>query len=469
MVEMNFIDIFNTIEKSKKLNFLKELLLKDSDLQQQFIEFSSTKEIIPDDKTAVDIKTIRDEIWHKISEIDANSYIESHCDYTCDDYVEQAEELLENIYNPYVQEIETLVRKGHYLDAFGILLAIYEVALIESPQISNDDYYVFEEGIAVYMANAISSTITTFNLTLQNKVLSNEITALMIKLFFQEVQKYQSYSDKEEANYNISDFQHFFEIIIQQASNAEKLLQNIEKYTMRDAQNIRLHCADISDNNNLYLTIANEEFRHNKELALKLQKRYKKLNLQNKLAEISQILLEKEHADDYAYFVIENIDKEAYKSLYIKALKIYIKETSSVKYYKILREYLSQSDRLKFIETLKDGFHKVFYINLLEIEKQYESILLFVEEYKDSYDLYELIKPIISIYPQRVFKIIKTESNKEIEYRSRSSYTRAAHLLQLMLGVSQVKDDFKSYISQLYNHQPRLPALQDELAKAGLL
>jgi len=39
-MEKDFIQIYQEIEKSKKLNFLKQLLLKDSDLQRQFIEFT---------------------------------------------------------------------------------------------------------------------------------------------------------------------------------------------------------------------------------------------------------------------------------------------------------------------------------------------------------------------------------------------------------------------------------------------
>ena len=65
-MEKDFIERYNEIEKSKKLNFLKQLLLKDSDLQQQFIEFSSEKKANLDDITAINIDALRDYLWSEL-------------------------------------------------------------------------------------------------------------------------------------------------------------------------------------------------------------------------------------------------------------------------------------------------------------------------------------------------------------------------------------------------------------------
>ncbi len=45
-MENSFKEKYDKIEKSKKLNFLKQLLLKDSDLQEQFIMFFNEKKPI---------------------------------------------------------------------------------------------------------------------------------------------------------------------------------------------------------------------------------------------------------------------------------------------------------------------------------------------------------------------------------------------------------------------------------------
>jgi len=466
---MEFIEIYNKIEKSKKLAFLKELLLKDSDLQQQFLQYTSVKKANLDDITAINIEEIRDEIWQEISEIDVESHMESACyDYYYDDGGE-GEELLDAIFSPYEERVNEFVRKGDTLNAFRIILAIYELILIEAPDVYDDNYFVFGDEIESYIETACLSAIGDFKSTLENKVLSEEVVHLMITLLFSEIQKYQNLCDNEDANYNIYHFQYLLEAIIEKPESAKYLLKNLDKHPMNNQEYIMLHCADILEDNELFLKTANASFMYDKEVALKLQEKYKELNKQSELARISRILLEQEHSSDYAIFVIENIDKTVYEDLYINALKIYTKENSFIVHYKILREYLSENDRLEFIQTIKNRFRKVFYVKLLEVEKQYELILNFAKKNSDDYELDELLKPIVSIYPDEVFEIIKIVADKQIAYRGRSSYARAASLLQLMLNVSQIKDIFKSYISELYNHQPRLPALRDELAKAGLL
>jgi len=466
---MEFIEIYNKIEKSKKLAFLKELLLKDSDLQQQFLQYTSAKKANLDDITAINIEEIRDKIWQEISEIDVDSHIEcGYHEYYSDDGA-VGEELLDAIFSPYEERVHEFVRKGDTLNAFRIILAIYELILIEAPEVYDDNYFVFGEEIESYIETACLSAIGNFKSTLENRVLSEEVVHLMITLLFSEIQKYQNLSDDEEANYNIYHFQYLLEGIIEKPKNTKYLLEILEKHPMYNQEYIILHCASILEDNELFLKTANTSFMYNKEIALKLQKKYKELNQQSELARISKILLKQERSSDYAIFVIENIDKTVYEDLYINALKIYIKEKHSIEHYKMLREYLSENDRLNFVNTMQAIYEKVFYVKLLEIEKQYELILNFAKKNSDDYELDELVKPIVSVYPDEVFEIIKIEADKQIAYRGRSSYARAASLLQLMLNVSQIKDIFKSYISELYNHQPRLPALRDELTKAGLL
>jgi hypothetical protein len=349
-------------------------------------------------------------------------------------------------------------------------LAIYELRLIETPEIDDDNYFVFNDDLQSYIDGFIFSSIAKLNDELKNKVLSVEMVQLLQKLFFERYIK--SEQDTEyEIVYNISHFQHFFEQIIDKIENAKSLLENIHKYNVDNAENIVLHIADILEDNILYIEVANDSFMDNSEVALKLQKRYKELNRQSELARVSQALLEKKdyHKEEHALFVIENIDKVLYEALYITALQIYVTSKHSIVHYNILREYLDEHKRLTFIKSFKDIYSKPFYVQLLEIEKQYATILEFVAKNRHSYDLHTIVKPIVSIYPNEVFDILKAESDKQVNARGRSSYARASQLLQLMLPVPEKKAALAAYVHKLYNHQPRLPALRDELSKAGLL
>ena len=465
-----FIKLYDAIDKSEKLNFLKQLLLKDSDLQQQFIQFTADKKADLDSITAVNIEELRDEIWSEISAIDPDSEVESSCYYNHYENEELGDDLLTAIFDPYTVKAVDFVHKGNYLDAFRIILAIYELRLIETPEIDDDNYFVFNDDMESYIDGFAFSSIAKLNDELKNKVLTVEIIQLQQELFFERYVK--SEQDAEyEIIYNISHFKRFFEQIIDKVENAKSLLESIHKHNVDNAENIVLHIADILEDNTLYIKVANDSFMDNSEVALKLQKRYKELNKQSELARVSHALLEKRdyHKEEHALFVIENIDKVLYEALYITALQVYISSEHSIMHYKILREYLDEHKRLAFIKSFEDIYNKPFYVQLLEIEKQYTTILEFVAKNRYSYDLHTIIKPIVSIYPNEVFNILKAESDKQVNARGRSSYARASQLLQLMLPVPEKREALNAYVSKLYNHQPRLPALRDELGKAGLL
>lgn len=466
-MQKDFIKLYDDIDKSKKLNFLKQLLLKDSDLQQQFVQFTADKKYDLDSITAVNIEMLRDEIWSEISAIDPDSEVECSCYYYENE--ELGDDLLTAIFNPHIVKAIDFICKGNYLDAFRIILAIYELRLIETPEINDDNYFIFNDNIASYIDGFIFSSIAEFNAELKHKVLSVEIVHLIQELFFERYIKCEQDSECE-ISYDISYFELFFEQIIDKVENARSLLESIDKYRIDNAENLILHIANILEDGKLYLNVANNSFMRNKEVALKLQKRYKELNMQSELARVSQMLFEKEDfKEEYALFVIDNIDKTLYEKLYIRALEIYVVSEQSIEHYTLLREYLDAHKRVAFIKNFEEIYNKRFYVQLLEIEKQYVTILEFVEKNKNSYDLHDIVKPIISIYPDQVFDILKVESDKQVGARGRSSYARASQLLQLMLPVPEKREALKAYVSKLYNHQPRLPALRDELNKAGLV
>ncbi|MFK5976973.1 MAG: hypothetical protein QM493_10730 [Sulfurovum sp.] len=470
-MEKSFKDIYDDIENSKKLSFLKQLLSKDSDLQNQFLAFTTDKKGSSLDAiTAVDIDELRDELWSDLEAIDVEEELGgAYYDY---DDEGMGDKILEPIFNPFVNKALGFVDKGNYLDAFRSILAIYELSTLEEPDVDDNEYFIFGEDIESFIQEFIGSAINSFNLKIKDKILSIDVVESLITIFFERYSKYlKSASDGEDNYFNIYSFNLFFEQIIDESQNAKYLLEKLKESKLDKYESsaiITLHCSDIIGDNELYLKVANEFFISNEQVALKLQKRYKELNNNMELARVSNILLEKDRSDDYALFVIDNIDKEESKSLYIKALEIYINAQYSFKHYQLLREYFTEDEKLEFIKNFESGYKSQFYIQLLEIEKKYKTILDFVEKNRDSYNLDELVEPIISIYPDEIFDILKVRSGKLVAARGRGAYAQASKLLQLILNIPTKKEELKSYISELYNHQPRLPALRDELKKAGL-
>ena len=458
----DFIEIYNKIENSKKLSFLKQLLQKDSNLQEQFLEFSKGRTL--DEITGVDIEDIRRRIYNELIEIDVEDEFEGEGHYH--DYYDEidGDKLIEEVIAPYYKEVIEYIDKGNSLDAFRQLLSIYELSIIDIPEIP-DDYCVFGDGFELAIYYFVSVYPNKFSAQLNKIVLSLEAKKMLIELLFER----HSILDYK---YKLNHFQSLIISLVDDREMANYLLNKLEEnglYSVNLAL-VLLQISNLLDDDELFLKVANEFYLEDVEVGHKLLKRHK--NRQDKLEffNIARLLLEK-NPKEYALYIVENLDKKVYKTLYIEALKAYIYIEFSMRHYKILREYLTNTERLEYIYRFKDGYSTSvnFYINLLELEKEYGMILNFAREDKNIYALEKSLKPIVTIYSDEVFEIIKKNCDKLVKERGRYSYKRASKLLKLMLGVSKKEDELNSYVHKLYNHKPRLPALRDELKKLKLL
>ena len=460
---MNFKEIYKTTKTDIKLNFLIQLLEKDTSLQEQFIAF--VKEGDLDKIAGVDIDKLRDKIWQKISYIDTEEIVEGSCSYYdyYEDDGEMGYEILEDLFKPYLQQSLDYLDKGNYLDAFRVMLAIYEVQTLETPDVEDENYFVFGDDIESYIETAISNCFTDFNQSLANKVISTTTVESLLTLFFER------YLANEE--YRFYHFDQFFKVLIDKKSKAQYLLNIMNEHKIYSyvSAAILLHIAEILEDESLFLKVANEFYSTNSEIAIKLLQKYKALNQDDEFARVAKTLLEKDNHYLYTLLIIENINKEAYPKLYIKALKLYISYEHSIKYYKLLREYLDASERLVFIQKFKNSYRNLFYIQLLALEEQYPMILEFVQEYENSYELKEMLEPIVLVYPDKVFDIIIKHCDKLINERGRGNYNIAAQLLSLLSKTPSKNEALTNYVQKVYNHRPSLPALRDELRKAGLI
>jgi hypothetical protein len=388
---MNFKKSYEKATAEKKLDFLTQLLEKDSSLQQQFVAF--TKEANLDKITGVSVDSIRDTIWDEISSIDTDDIMENnYCSYEYG-YYEDGEagyDIMKNTFAPYSNEFKQYITKGNYLDAFRTLLAIYEVQTLEEPDVSDNNYYIFGDAIDEYIKTEILDCFKDFNESLEKKVLSVDVVKKIIELFFE---RYLT-----NGEYKFSYFENFFKTIIENNKKATYFLDKLKEHDLylEDSAVIVIYCAKITGDNELFLKTANGFIDGDKEIAIELLKKYGELNHEDDFEKLTKSLLEKEDARYYALTVIDNINSDKYQEIYIQALKIHILYQSSMEHYMILREYLSLSKRLEFIE--KSRSRDTFYVQLLEVEEEYSKIASFIKGY-NGYSIMEVIKPIISIYP----------------------------------------------------------------------
>ena len=467
-MENNFKERYKKIEKSKKLSFLKQLLEKDNTLQEQFLAF--TKERIFDEITGVDIADIRTRIYNELVEIDIGAIFEERANsfYDYDDEMD-GDEFIKELIDPYYKEVLDYLQKGNIIDAFRQTLAIYELSTLDIPEIS-DEYCFFGDGFDLAVDDFVSVYPNKLSTELTAKVLSVEAKKELLGLLFERYDLFER-DELLEYKYKLNHFQSLIIAIVDEKEVAIYLLDILEEYNLYSISLalVLLQIATLLKDDQLFLKVANEFYLENEEIGYKLLEKYVEREEKSKFATVAEELLEK-IPRKYSLYIVENLDNEVYKTLYIKALKAYVDIEYSMKHYKILREYLTKSERLEFIDASQDGYSAStsFYINVLELEKEYEMILNFAKT-SDIYELPKGLKPIVSIYPDEVFEIIRTNCDELVEERGRGSYARASGLLSLMLGVKEKEEELKLYVNKLYNHKPVLRALRDELKRHGML
>ncbi|OQA62922.1 MAG: hypothetical protein BWY38_03235 [Ignavibacteria bacterium ADurb.Bin266] len=172
--------------------------------------------------------------------------------------------------------------------------------------------------------------------------------------------------------------------------------------------------------------------------------------------------------DTFSLYLVDNLDKESEKELYVKALMYYTNKSRSSEYYLILRTYLTEEERIAFVDKQKNGYDLKFYVDMLKIEKRYADILEIAKNENTYYTNYlYVLNPIVNIYPDECFEIIKKECNAAMSSpkRNRNTYERITDLLNVMLKIISKQNEALLYIKALYNYKPNLPALKDELRK----
>lgn len=466
----NFTEQYQKIDIDLKVDFLTKLLEKDTDLQEQFLQFVQGNRL--DEIAGVQIEEVSEEICDRLSKIDIEVEMEDYCGhhrghfYYDDNFSDKAEEILTNVMHPFYDQALYYLHRGNSLDGTRTILGMYELPLVELPYIDDDAFFVFGDDLEGHVADKANHYFKKFSIEISKTVISfddkKRLTNLLIERYMQFLEAYP-----------LEGVESFFLSIVDEPDIAEYVLEKLKESELVYESCIApvlLTISNLTKNSELFLEVGEEFYLENREVALQLLAKYSETKNHEAFAKIAMNILEKKSDKAYASYIMENIDKERYPKVYIQALKNYIKSEHSILHYKKLREAIELSERLAFIQNFK--IYPSFQANLLSMEGQYEEILNLAKTKKCSYEFPSIISLVIKIYPDDSFELIKAccEKGLSSEGRGRDTYQEMAKNLKLMLNIPEKREALKSYIwDRLYNHQPRLPALRDELNKAGLL
>jgi hypothetical protein len=163
-------------------------------------------------------------------------------------------------------------------------------------------------------------------------------------------------------------------------------------------------------------------------------------------------------------YVSPQLDKELFVSVYLR----YVAKTLKISDYLIVQKYLNKDDVDKLLREVQ--FYGDFKAKILEAEQRFDEIKQMIEEKVIKRHFAGVIQPILKVYPDFCFRQIKDLATGTLQTeRGRDVYEQIAKWLKLAKKIPGFENDTLLLIQQLYTHKPSLPALKDEMRKAGLV
>lgn len=478
--ENEFKSKYSKISSERKLQFLKELLDRDSDLKQQFLTFSEDETENLDNIVGEEIDEIKEGVFIQLSNLDLDNLEYDYDDYNRGqryrDYWEiENDAAIDEIkihFQPYIHLTDTYVKKGNLLDAVRIVLGLYE-GTQNLPDLDNDNCVFdgeYNNEVKYILNDYILETSNEIN-----KVIKSDRSIIgVLTLVFERITLSinQNTSNEDSINYNIKDFELLFKSLAVTEETALFLSHKLKENNLESLASsyVLLNIATVTDNEETWIITAEKYAMEDAKIAKQLLEKY---HLKKQTSDFNRISKEAFEIwpNEFDEYLINNIDKESQKDLYVKALINYVSSKRSISHYLILKPYLSEIETLEFVDQFKNCYPEIFYVKLLEIEKRYKEILDCVKENIHSYNLEELIAPIINVFPDDCFNIIVSANNKAMDgfKRSRDTYQKMVKTLKLLKQINSKKQKAAIYLTSLYNHKPNLPALKDEMRKANLI
>jgi hypothetical protein len=465
---------FDRINDKLKIEFLFELLTKQKGILNQFDEYisASDKEIQTEDEK-ININELLENIKEKkdsfieeleslnLEDFDWEDYVPSHSGYIpeYEAMEDMAMEELECLFDTWESTILVDVKAGDIVDAFIGFAALYIAchhAEINDPCDTLCDHL---------------ETFIEFTDKIKEKIIQHITQAVITNRQVKTVSEMLC----KEHNINhekIPDFINYFEpLLLRLIENKEKaeicfeliICNKIDKHLVPQ---LILKINKKCNNEQGWIENAETLFLTNTEVAEQLMDHYLDSS-ENNFIRIAKKVYE-HYKGKFLEYLLKNVDEKNNPDFYKSLLYYKTTNNKSIDAYKELRQYLNDDEVNKLLQYFTEA--DLMKIKILNYEKRHDEILQIVKQNIDSWHLNEIIEPILNVFPEECFNIIKTKCLTKLEkQRGRYVYQGIIDWLKLAKQIRGKESSTNSLIKELYNWKPRLLALKDEMRKAGLV
>lgn len=467
---MNFEEQYSNTSDNLKLKFLNAIIRKNSNLQKEFVNFAQSEqkvtEVFPMNGFIELISSTKNKYLVNFEEVDLenpdwDSYHAPHSGYIeeWEAYQEASEQEFEEIFNAFISEAVNKIIGQKPVELVAMLIGLYEAT--QDAEIE-DDIGSFDD-VNEYLLGEFTSTMESITEKLK-------MAAISEKLIVAAIEKFVEYCDAEYPGnaHFVGYFEHLLIALVEKSSMPNQILSIIDQSTIERSAvpELVLLLNKLAGNTTEWLFSAKQFYLSNTEVAKQLLQYYFDCDKENFLETANELFKKDKRfwAKLLKNYVSADIDELLYTNIFYQ-LTVDEKDTN---HYKKIRGYLSDFDFKRMLDEI--DWDKPFLVSILEVEKHYESIKKIVEKNPDDWHYEQLIRPILAVYPEFCFQHIKSKTIRTIEsQRGRDVYERIAKWLKLSEKIPGFEIEKRDLIMQLYNHKPNLPALKDEMKKAGLI
>jgi hypothetical protein len=470
---MDFEKIFTNTSDSMKIEFLKSIISKNSEMQKAFSNFAgpsdNTKPTITDKQFKDLIEQTKMEYTESFEAVDLENpdwddYTPSRSGYIeeWEQYQDAGEQEFQEIFQDFYDDaLDTIIRQKTD-ELLAMLIGLHKAT--QSAEV-HDEYESFGD-VKEFLLSEHTKVVKKIVEKLQLSAVSEQAVLRTYTLFFNFTG-----SGETAANQYAHCFEDFLMALAEKTKNPEQLLSIINQSAVETSAIPRLILLlnQNSGNSGNWLATARQHYRQNNDVAMQLLK-YNHKNDHHAFIQLANELYGA-NKNFWAPILKDYITPENDQHLFVEVFFTLTIQKNSIDDYNKLRPYLTPEKLEALIAELKEKlWDKQFLAKILAAENRHADIKKHIETNTFDWQKTKIMRFILEAYPEFCFNKIKNIVQKMLEnQRGRHIYRQVTEWLQLADDIPGFKAENRTLARTLYNHKPNLPALRDELKQGGLV
>lgn len=499
-------EVWQQTSTDQKVDFLRQLLEKQPELQVQFAQFVGTEQPAlklvfftrTDNKQESSLDAISTEVVEALSDLrfDDEGLEMDEEDY----YSEESPDptpLIESVLTVYAERVAKALREGRLTDAITVYMGVYEGTL-SATEPEADDYDTIdnypEQTWEVWHELLAGPLRQLSERVIHPEQISRSLSQLAERVLFFDAQDAEDDEDDtvddddfydEQAPkqiwYNLKSFEPLLLALVTDEPSARLVQQAINEYNWqnRGTEYVQLRIAEKLADSVIWLQIADSFADQDQTIANWLLERRRQMG---DLSVLLQTLhrLTKQFPKAFDAFILNNLDDTLLApgpdlTLYLTALENRCRSAGHLSDYLKLRGFWTPAQRRQFADSLSTSYmiNALFYAQVLQTEGRTDDLFAWLKSLSWHYTqaLPDILPIAAKTHPNECMDLAMERINGLLGTgkRDRGLYQMIAGWLAALYTVQSLKPQVTIFASHLQVAYNRLSALKDELRIKGLI